>query len=413
MPYSDQDRDILRTLAARYMAHADLPVHRRKLELWKALNRGRMERPMVNIDQLPWNELMPDGCEAARISDPFWSGVGWQLCRALYQWENFPADMVLEPYVNIPSAVHNSGYGVQAQVEAVSLHPGSSAPGQRYTPVLSQPDDVQKIKDFVITHDEAESQRRLQEAEAIFGGVAPVRLRHGATSFNLGIWDFLNQVMGAEAIYIDILDRPDFIHALLTRAADAVMAGIRQANQLRVFDDLSSICHCSHTYTDELLPDFGQGKGSVSANCWAFGLAQLFTAVSPAVFEEFELPYITRMAREYGAIYYGCCDRMDDRLEHAKKIPNVRKISCSPWSDRVNFANRIGPRLVMSVKPSPTFLSIYSETAIRDDLINYRELAKSAGVNMEFILKDVSTVQFEPARLKRWAEIAMEVVDGF
>jgi hypothetical protein len=163
-----------------------------------------------------------------------------------------------------------------------------------------------------------------------------------------------------------------------------------------------------------LLPDNGQGKGPVSKNCWAFGLAQLFTSVSPKVTEEFELPYISRMAEFFGMLYYGCCDRLDDRLDIVKKIPNVMKVSCSPWSNRKKFAENIGNDLIMSNKPTPAFIAADSVDweEVKKDLRWTVELAKANNVNLEIILKDISTVRFEPERLTRWADIAMEIVQA-
>lgn len=57
MPVSNKDMNVLRQLGEQYMSIAALPVHKGKVELWKALNRSRVQRPMVVIDQLPWNEL--------------------------------------------------------------------------------------------------------------------------------------------------------------------------------------------------------------------------------------------------------------------------------------------------------------------------------------------------------------------
>ena len=71
----------------------------------------------------------------------------------------------------------------------------------------------------------------------------------------------------------------------------------------------------------------------VSQSVWTFGMAQLFTSVSRSVTEEFEVPYISRIASYFGNVYYGCCERLSDRIDLLTKIPNVRKISCSPWSD--------------------------------------------------------------------------------
>ncbi len=74
----------------------------------------------------------------------------------------------------------------------------------------------------------------------------------------------------------------------------------------------------------------------VSQSVWTFGMAQLFTSVSRSVTEEFEVPYISRIASYFGNVYYGCCERLSDRIDLLTKISNVRKISCSPWSDADN-----------------------------------------------------------------------------
>ena len=145
---------------------------------------------------------------------------------------------------------------------------------------------------------------------------------------------------------------------------------------------------------------------------WAFGLAQCFTSVSPAVTEEFEVAYMKRIFPRFGAIYYGCCDRLDDRLDKIAQLPNVRKISCSPWSDRENFARNLDPKYIMSNKPTPAFLAGESVDwdVVRADLRRTVAAAKKNGVRLELILKDLSTVAYDPSRLTRWSEIAHEEV---
>lgn len=293
----------------------------------------------------------------------------------------------------------------------LALSEGTTAPSQHFKRVLKDYDDIEKIKDIKFTVDIAESELRMQQAKVIFDGIAPVVQGHGV-QFHLGVWDYLATLMSVEEAYLEIMDRPEFIHACMERVTDSVISGIRQANDLSIHNDMASTCHCSYIYTDNMLPDCGQGKGSVSKNCWAFGLAQLFTSVSPKVTEEFELPYISRMAEYFGMIYYGCCDRLDDRLDIVKKIPNVRKVSCSPWNDRKRFAENIGSKLIMSNKPTPAFIAAESVDweEVKKDLKWTVELAKANNVNLEIILKDISTVRFEPDRLTKWADIAMEIV---
>ena len=409
-----QDREILRRLGAEYMEYASLPVQKEKRDLWKALNRCEMARPMVNIDQLPWNELNDTGELTCQVSDPWWQEFEKGLRRTLYQWRHFPADMVLEPFLTIPLSLGTNGYGLAAQCDSRVQHVGETATARHYNTVLAEMEDLEKIQDLEIQYDAKESRLHLEEAEEIFQGIAPVIAGHGMT-FHVGVWDKLSEYMGVEQVFYDIVDRPEFLHAPMRRITDATLAGIRQASALRVVDDIAKTCHCSYTYNDEQLPDFGTGKGSISQNSWAFGLAQVLTSVSPAAFEEFELPYITEMAREFDRIYYGCCDRLDNKLDLVRKIPNVRKVSCSPWSNRKAFAEKLGPGLILSNKPTPAFLAAgqMDEDAIREDLEFTCRCAKENSVPVEFILKDISTVQFEPTRLTRWAEIAMETVQNW
>ena len=402
-------RDVLRELADETMRLAALPVQRERIALWKALNRGEMARPMVVMDQLPWNEL---GCDelTLRVTDPYWRGVEEQLRRQLYQYRRFPVDMVIDPFISIPKVLRRTGFGLLPEVERIGKKDAINA--QHFTNLLTCMDDVQKITDDHITHDTSETDRRMQEAEALFGDIAPARAK-GETFF-LGVWDYLSQIMGVQDAYLAMFDDPDLLHAALDRATCATIAAIEDANACGAHNDIGNTCHCSYIYCDDLLPDSGQGKGPRSENCWSFGLAQLFSSVSPALFEEYELPYVTRMAPYFGALYYGCCDRLDDRLDVVKRIPRVRKVSCSPWSDRKNFAERIGTELIMSVKPSPAFLATasFDEDAVREDIRLTCRLARENNVNLEFILKDVSTVQNEAERLTRWANAVMEVVQG-
>jgi hypothetical protein len=344
------------------------------------------------------------------VSDPYWRGVEDNLRKKLYQYRRFPVDMVLDPFIPIPKAFTLSGYGL-VPAEAALGPDNATAISHHYEGVLKSIEDVEGITDNHVSLDEEKTLEHSREAEALLGGI-PFRLT--GHTFHLGVWDHLSTLLGVENFYYALVDEPELLHAAMERLTEATIAGIEDANRLGIHDDIANLCHCSHTYTDELLPGSGQGKGPKSENCWAFGLAQVFTGASPEMFYEFELPYINRMAKYFGMIYYGCCDKLDNKLERVKAIPNVRKVSCSPWSDRKLFAERIGTELVMSNKPNPAFLagSAFVEDVVRNDLIETRELAKANNVNLEYLLKDVSTVGKDPSRLTRWGEIAMEVVQG-
>jgi DNA-binding LacI/PurR family transcriptional regulator len=110
-------------------------------------------------------------------------------------------------------------------------------------------------------------------------------------------------------------------------------------------------------------------------------------------------------------VYYGCCEPLHNKIDIIKRIPHVRKVSMSPWADTEKGAQRLGKDLVFSDKPNPAFLAgpTWDPEVVRKDLQDTLDACKRYGTPVEFILKDISTVAYQPQRLWEWAEIAMRV----
>ena len=105
----NNDVKILRELAARYAVAAnDDRNYERKL-LHKAVNDLHMIRPVVLIDELPWNELNGEGELTLYCEDPFLRTVEQKMRQTLYKWNHFPADMIITPYFGIEKVIHTTG----------------------------------------------------------------------------------------------------------------------------------------------------------------------------------------------------------------------------------------------------------------------------------------------------------------
>lgn len=403
-----KDREILRALGEKYMSYAVLSAQKESKRLWTKLNSLEMEKPMLAIDQLPWHELDVDGSLICQVENPLFRTVEWDLRMAIYRWEHLPVDMVMEPYILIPRPITDTDYGVDIEEERCVMDQQNDIVGHSYINQFEEPEDVEKIKTPVITVDRALEAEILSLAEDIFAGIAPVRLK--GMKLHLGLWDFLAQRMSIENCYFDLMERPEFLHALMERMTEATIAKIEQINQQGLYDINEHICHCSYTYSNTLPSESCDHNNPTTYDGWAFGMAQLFSSCSPAVTEEFEVTYMKRLFPYFGSIYYGCCERLDDRLPILEQLPNVRKISCSPWSDREHFAEVLPKKYIMSNKPNPALLAgdTFDEELVRADLRRTMDAAKQNGVALELILKDVSTVRYDPQRLWRWAEIASE-----
>jgi hypothetical protein len=124
--------------------------------------------------------------------------------------------------------------------------------------------------------------------------------------------------------------------------------------------------------------------------------------------------YASRICARFGLVYYGCCDPLDLKMAEVRLIPNVRKVSMSAWVDEELGASEIAGDYVYSRKPNPAVLATDSFDAdhAREGLLATRRVCQRHGCPLEIILKDVSTVRYDPQRLSDWATIAMQVVEA-
>ena len=121
------DIAILRQLAETYISLATLPSQEKTRQLWYALNRLDMKKPMVLIDQLPWTELNCPELTCV-IADGYWRGVEQWMRRSIYKMVHMPVDMVLTPYIQLPRPIKGhtvQDYGLQYSVGRIGLSQNS------------------------------------------------------------------------------------------------------------------------------------------------------------------------------------------------------------------------------------------------------------------------------------------------
>ena len=406
---NQKDTAVLRGLAERTAEIAALPIQEEKREQWRRLNARKPVRPMVMIEQLCWNELNIGDELVLQCEDADARGYEHHLRYTLYKWDHFPVDMVIEPFVRVHKAINDSGFCVGIEQEVAISDPTNAVVGHKFINQFETEEDLEKIKTPVISHDEEETERRLAVAHDLFDGLLEVR-PSGMGPY-LSLWDPIAMWMGVEAALYTLIDKPDYMHRLVGRVTDGYLAKLDQLEDQGLLCEPQCTIHCTGAYTDELPAPGYDPESPRLKDLWAFGMAQMFSTVSPAMFKEFEVDYAGRICERFGLVYYGCCDPLDRKMAEVRMIPNVRKVSMSPWVDEERGASEIGTDYVYSRKPSPAFLATdtFHPEQVRADLVATREVCEKHGCPLEFILKDVSTVRYEPQRLFEWAAIAMEV----
>jgi hypothetical protein len=128
------------------------------------------------------------------------------------------------------------------------------------------------------------------------------------------------------------------------------------------------------------------------------------------MYGEFVLPYLARLSELFGLVYYGCCERIDDRLEMIiDAMPNLRSVSVSGWSDFRKVAEMLGDRYVFSRKPIPAYMSGSSPDwdKLEKDMRDTYAVARDC--NLEILYRDVYTTCGDRTRLGRWVEMTRSI----
>ncbi len=352
---SGGDREILRTLASELAEVAALPVHAGKARLWQKLNDLQSERPMVWINEICWHELDGDGELTLHAQHPWGREQESELRRKLYQWRHLPGDMVVNNWLDCPLAIHSTDFGIIEDVDTVATDQASDIVSRHFHVQIRNFEDLEKIRMPVVTHNQHATELHFQAMSDVYAGIMPVR-KTGQTHIWYTPWDYLIRWWGIEEAMIDLHERPALVHAAVDRMVDAWMTELDQfveQNLLSLDSNNTRIGSGGYGYTSAL-PGTDFNPGYVKPhNMWGCSNAQIFSEVSPSMHWEFAVEHDLRWLARWGLVYYGCCEPLDRKMEILRRIPNLRKISASPWCRTPRLVDKVGADYVISRKPNP------------------------------------------------------------
>lgn len=411
MSVFQEDRIILRELAARCAQIAALDVQKTNINNWKALYGRKPVKPMFSIDQICWNEL--EGQEEMRLKckDPFARELESQLRAILYRWKHFPCDMVVKPYYEVGKIIRSSGNGAGSRNQDESGHEGAQS--HLFEDCIPDEEALEKLHTPKITYDKENSEKKKARVEEYFGDILPVRLT-GSLMW-VALWDRIVFSRGAEAVLYDLIDRPEFLHALMRKLVDMEMETIDQYEEQNLLEAHGALCHCLETYCTDL-PKAGFDPDHVRAcDCWVSGAAQIFSEVSPAMHDEFEIEYMKPLYERFGLVNYGCCEPLHHKIDIIRKIKNVRAVSVSPWAKVDIAAEAMESDYVMARKPNPAYVAFdeMNHDVIRQEIRDTLTACKKNDTPVVFVLKDITTVRNRPERLDVWHDIVKEELERF
>ncbi len=411
MKLSPQDREVLRDLATQYAELASLPVHKEKAEMWRKCNDLETGvRPMVYANEVCWNEMNVNDELTCVCTNEQARGLERWMRQEMYQFRHFPGDMILDDFIPCYKVWSSTGFGVDEDVDVVKTDDTSSVVSRHFHRQILEPEDIDKIKMPIVEYHEEETKQLHDLYEGAVGDIFPVKLL-GRRGNWCAPWDFLIRLWGVQEAMIDLIERPDMVNAIVDKTTMVLVRELELLDEMNLLDrndNNTRVGTGGYGYTKDLPGDDFDPSHIKPINKWGGAMAQIFSEVSPEMHWEFALQHEIKFMERFGMNYYGCCEPLDRKIEMSKRIPNLRKISMSPWTDPEVAAPEIGRSLVYSFKPNPAIVAedVWRPQQARAEIREVLEKAK--GCNIEIIHKDISTVRYEPQRLWEWTAIAVE-----
>jgi hypothetical protein len=407
-----KDKDILQELAKAYRELAEDDRNRERVERIKAMHSLKPVRPPVWIDEIPWHEMDIDGELVLHCESEKGKKMEDYFRKILYRWKYIQADMVVENAFYIRKSYTDSGIGVSIKEQIVSHNIRSDIVSHHYEDQLDSEEKLEKVKPPLIRACPEIDRENLEEAEAIFDGILPVRLR-GHEMFYCP-WDDIAQLRGVEQCLFDMADNPGFTHRMIKKFTEVSVSRYTQMAEQGLLDSNIPALHCTPPYTDELPSADWDGGRIRLKDVWFRGMAQLFVSASPAMHDEYDIEYMLPFMEQCGLVYYGCCEPLNRVIPYLKKIKNLRKIGVSPWADIRSCAEQSGGNYVLARKPNPALVAInFSAEAVQKEITETAKICIENRCPYEYVLKDISTVGGSPKNLIDWVNTVTGVLDTY
>lgn len=413
---SQNDKEVLKQLGYRIAEISGDPQNQVNAKNWQLLNDKKSVKPMVWINEVPWHEMNYNDELTLRCEHPWARNLEDELRKTIYQWDHFRGDMVVNPYISCPLAIHSTDFGIVEDVDIARTDAENDIYSRHYHIQISEPEDIEKIQMPKITHFEKATEYSYNAMTDVFDGIIPVK-KVGQTHIWYTPWDFLIRWWGVQEAIMDLIMRPEMVHDIYEKMVQAWMTELDQFEEMNL---LSLDCNNTRVgsggygYTSELPGDDFNPDHVLAKNMWGCSNAQIFSTVSPEMHWEFAVEHDMKWLKRFGMTYYGCCEPLDQKIDMLRRIPNLRKISVSPWNDSKKIIDGIGSDYVMSRKPNPAIVAwdTFNPQQAEKEIREFMDLTDKSQ-HVELIFKDISTVRKEPQRLWQWAEIASRVAEDY
>jgi hypothetical protein len=406
------DIRILRGLYLRKRKISQDPLMEELRQLWKCHASLQSRRPMILAETCGvLDELVP--LSSLQCREEWARKLERELRELIFRFEKVKDDYVVEPFIDFYWFITMGDFGMETRLVRGD-NAGRLGSYHWDPPVkdLTRELECLHIRSLEVDREKSTAWQELLNEH--FGDILPIRLR-GSFWWTAGLtWDAIN-LLGLEAFMLSMHDHPNELHQLMVFLRDDFLYRLdwfEQENLLTLNNENDYIGSGSVGYTSELpQPGWQPGMPVKVKDLWGLSESQETVGVSPRMFEEFIFPYQKSIAERFGLLYYGCCEPVHNRVHLIRQLPNLRRISVSPWCDQQKMVDAFGKDIIYCRKPNPALISTanFDEITIHEDVRNTLKIFGDFPI--ELVMKDVHTLDNQTWRLGRWVKIARQVCE--
>ena len=404
-----KERAYLHELARRYLEIANLPVMKEREQRWYRHNAVCGERPIVVIEMSTFaGDLMPppvcEGGFARRVENT--------LMSAIVNHEMVDDDKVVSPVFEVPLDITIQLFGHALKREYAKDADGRSLGYRDEHLIQDLEEDLPKLQHSVCRWDREATAAYETFVLDTIGDLMPVRETNHSLDWYFAPSQRVIELMGMEALMYAMIDTPEAVKALYDFIAEDMLRVLdwqEKNGALRLNTGNNYAGSGSYGFTHEL----PTGDPVTRKMIWGNMNSQETVSISPTMFHDFVYPSYERLAREFGLIYYGCCEPVSAVWGDIEHLPNLRKASVSPWCDQAFMGEALrGSRVIYSRKPSPNYLGVgveFDEDAYTRHIDETLECAR--GCELEIIHRDIYTLSGNTAKVKQAVKIIRREID--
>jgi hypothetical protein len=409
-----EERTYLRELARKQLEYAHLPVMDERRELWYAHNALCSARPILVMEMGTFRDsILPE----PRCTSPAAQFIERQLLTHVLNHELIDDDKVVPDVFVVPWQIHIREFGLDIKRTRARDSRGVELGYSVDHPIVELERDFAKLQPSTFAVDREGTAQARTLAEDVLGDILPVEVQNWSLRWFLTPSEKVVHLMGMQAMLLSLMDTPELMHRLYTFVTEQTLRAVAwmEDEGLMTLDNGNHYAGAgSYGFTDELPTAACRNGAPVRrADVWANLNSQETVGLSPAMYHEFILPHYCQLAEGFGLVYYGCCEPVhsiwDGGIEH---LPQLRKVSISPWCDEEFMGERLrGSKVIYSRKPSPNLIGVgtFDPDAYRAHIADTVRAAR--GCTLEIVHRDIYTLVGDRTRAGRAISIAREVVD--